>query len=325
MLHLLLSFAATTNAQNIVCVPLTNSQMCPEFSGYSFQAFTANPVIIDTVQKLDQYVEVNALFNQGPKCPKWPSARDANMRYARSTACAIIVRLGSANCNKNKPALNFCRKSAENTVQDLGALLNRFCPGVPVDGRYTSVQPSLSTSSNCLVGLGEEKSLTCGVETSKLTQYCSENSGSDCCPKNVPIGDPSTQQQVPPTPASTGSVIAAPTAVANSTIETLAPLPTTINTEPPINQPDDSLTTNSNESKFTNLLTPLNIGIAAGVLALILAGIASVIYSRRKQKSTAFITPKSVENNNGSNYQKMDVMFDYQANLVDELTLSTIF
>ena len=285
--------------------------MCPEFGQYSIQMFDANPVIIDSLQKFDTYIRVNAIYNYGPSCGGWPSASNATMRYARSTACALAVHLGSA-CNANKPPLSLCSKSTTDTLEDLGNLLKRFCPTQQVKSVYTSVLPALSTSTRCLVGLGEENSLKCGVAESRLGQFCAENSGASCC---TATGPPATNSAPAPTVAASTAVV-----VTTSTIEAPMVTPPPVQ-DTPVVEPDSNLVSSEEQKSPSSLITPMNIGIAGGILVLLGLILSVYFINRRKSKSSTFITPMATLDKQ-SKFQKMSVAFDYQANLVDELTLS---
>ena len=319
----LLTLALITTAYSQLCMSLRGSRMCPEFGDYNIEMFNANPpgttpYNIDTLAKFDSYIESNVMFNQRSRCSAWPSARDAVLRYAKSTACAIAVNVGTREgCNNGKPKMNLCRASSDQTLQDLGNLLKRYCPSIAVGSEYTSVLGQLSTSSTCLVGLGGEKESTCGVAADKLSKYCEENSQASCCvgdtPAPAPTTPPTTDLQTVPTSSVNTAPTVDPTVVSPSA-------PTSVQ-QPGVTNSEDSLSDNGSKKSTSPLLNPLYLGIAGGAIVLIALLFSVIMYKRRKDsKPTQFIA-SSANIGGTKEFKAAEVMFDYNANLVDELTL----
>ena len=151
--------------------------------------------------------------------------------------------------------------------------------------------------TGCTIGFGLDGQSKCSLGNDQATQYCNSNPQALCCTSTtniIPVS--STNSTVPPSASATPSV-------------------------------DDNAVAGGSKSSVVN---PLFIGLAAlGVVLIVL--IASAVYF--------FKRPKNKGNNRkiGSNTKhesfassavggnQMEAIFDYQANLFDELTLSTIF
>ena len=157
---------------------------------------------------------------------------------------------------------------------------------------YNSLQDTA-----CTLGFGQDGQRKCSLEDS--AKFCTDNPQQLCC------------------------------TASNNTIPALVggtePPTNTTNTEKPDN--------NASSEKTSSVVNPLFIGLAAmGVILVVI--IASAVYFFKRPKKTNVGPIKQSKNNNTSrhdsfassavNNSQMEAIFDYQANLFDELTLSTI-
>lgn len=115
---------------NGACISLSASKYCPELKDYSIRSYAQ----VETVEQFDKYLEAEAAYNYGQECGGWRSAAGSNLKYSKSTACAVAVFLSSRpppvpnqeQCNLNSPPPPLlCKSSVRLTFDDIEAKLNQ--------------------------------------------------------------------------------------------------------------------------------------------------------------------------------------------------------
>ena len=302
--------AAQIQAQS--CISLAGSKYCTELKDYSIRTFAP----VTNAQQFDLYLEAEAAYNFGDGCPGWRSAGGSNFKYSKSTACAVAVYLSSKEgpdqCNKGSPPPPLlCKSSVQLTFSDIETklkqvtLINKFCPNTKMFPGYVEYFGILQ-DTGCNIGFGLDGQNKCSLtRKEQADQFCQQNSQALCC-------------------TSTTNIIAA------------------ANTTQSIDPKAAATTSTAGSSGKSSVVNPLFIGLAAmGVILIVI--IASAVYFIRRKKtginssgsrkydskrdtfgSSAPNSKHESQISSAPNSGVMEAIFDYQANLFDELTLSKI-
>jgi hypothetical protein len=105
------------NTVQAACISLQSSKHCPEYQNYSIESFQG----VENAQQFDDYIDANAAFNFGNRCPAWSSARETVIRYAPSFTCSYAVYYSTTQrlCNNGSTPMLLCRASTALAYQDV--------------------------------------------------------------------------------------------------------------------------------------------------------------------------------------------------------------
>ncbi|KAJ3323780.1 hypothetical protein HDV06_001150 [Boothiomyces sp. JEL0866] len=303
----------------------TYSLLMPHFNLYS------------DVKSFDAYVLGNAVFNMNSQvCPKWPVVGNQPVSYATSFACGYAMFNSYQPCNSGLPpppalcqdTVNTALGYLQNTVfQQKGCSLTQF--NMPQFFQSYSAFQAGAPSTGCVRAFGADAQAPCGFTGANAqtlsTAYCNEQKNAPlCCNPNSPLtiqANAATVVSSAPSPAPVaGSDTGGSGTVGNSTGVNGAAVVT----------PQSSATsaTQNSSTSSSSVLSPLVIGGAAFGLALIAVFGAMLFIASRKKSSTAPNTSKSSNvppaapiSGGQPQEETLECVFEYQANLFDELTL----
>jgi hypothetical protein len=166
---------------------------------------------------------------------------------------------------------------------------------------------NLSQDQNCLLGIGSDVARKCGLGGAEGDQFCTANPRELCCTATTNVVSSNTTATALPSPSQASS----PDSLTFTSSATVAPTPTTS-----VSSVAES--SNSNQGGVNPLF------IAAGAVGLALIAIlACALFFMTKQKPKPVTTPKQEQMDVVPVEETMEVVFEYQANLFDELSLST--
>jgi hypothetical protein len=174
---------------------------------------------------------------------------------------------------------------------------------------------NLSQDQNCFIGIGQDATRKCGIGGAEADTYCRSNPTQLCCT--------ATQNLVPSNSTATATALPSPSQASSpDALTSAAPSSSAAPTSSPQPQPSSPQTSTTAENKTNEGgINPLFIG--AGAIGLTLVAILAVaLFFMTKRK------PKVEQAAGGvkgvppvSETETMEVVFEYQANLFDELTL----
>ncbi|KAJ3272580.1 hypothetical protein HDV01_005423 [Terramyces sp. JEL0728] len=286
------------------------------------------------VKSFDAYVLGSGVFNMNSAvCPKWPAVGTQPVSYAISFACGYAMFNSYQPCNSGLPppptlcqdTVNTALGYLENTIfPQKGCSLSQF--NMPQYFQsYTTFQAGAPTTG-CIRAFGTDAKAPCGFTGSDAqtlsTAYCNAQKSALCCDPNSPLTIGATAATVASAPAST------PASPVSGSGDNAASNNTGINGAAVVT-PQSSTTSSAQNASSSNssVLSPIVIGGAAFGLALIAVFSAMLFIASRKKTSTAPTASKS------SNIpppgpmagqpeeETLECVFEYQANLFDELTL----
>lgn len=304
------------NGQNSdSCFSLANSKQCPEYKDYSIVAAKNS---FSDAASFDSYMAArNGWFYS--KCPTFKPLQ-SNIRYANSFVCAFAVQastqgLPEGKCNSGlPPPPRVCKSSLSAAIADVSAILKSQCSSQTIFPSYSAfINSAQQSDKNCILSSGNEVGVKCGIKNpADAAKYCTTNKSALCC-----TATSNSLLDNPVNPVNTiNSTLS--TTNSNTTIEST----TTVDTSLAAATQDSS-----NSSTSSGGISPLLIGAAAVGCALAILLIAVLFFMRRKSNL------KKVENmeNRSSGVplgatvpsnDTMECVFEYSANLFDELTLS---
>ncbi|KAI9326785.1 hypothetical protein BDR26DRAFT_1013069 [Obelidium mucronatum] len=311
-----------------LCIPLTGSTMCPDFSANN--AFIPPSVSsqITDITSFDLLIKASiettgssgfgsAMRSTAPGgygCTGWDGT---GLRYFQSTLCAYFVGMGTMNiaegstgtCNPPTTTVSLCASSAATFSRSWDSVLSNttFCPNGadPNAIMYkayimASIQGILSSSPTCLVAEGSAgESAHCGFATTdELATFCSSNPRDACClssATSVPLGSTiSSDVSKTTTTAEASSRPQSSTTNAQSTLTTAVP-----------STAASAASSSSNDTSSSKVPVA---AIAAGVGGLLLVIALSVLffcYRKRRNANAAMartISPNSNRNQDTSSF-----------------------
>ncbi|KAJ3252158.1 hypothetical protein HK103_001811 [Boothiomyces macroporosus] len=291
------------------------------------------------VKTFDAYVLGSSVFNMNSAvCPKWPVVGTQPVSYATSFACGYAMFNSYQPCNSGLPpppalcqdTVNTALGYLQNTVfPEKGCSLTQF--NMPNYFQSYSTFQAGAPSSGCIRAFGPDAKAPCGFTGANAqtlaTAYCNEQKNAPlCCNPNSPL----TIQANAATVASS-----APTAAPAAGSDNAASGNSTGVTGAGVNgaavvTPQASATSSAQTSTAasSSVLSPLVIGGAAFGLALIAVFGAMLFIASRKKSSTAPKSSKAASvpaaapiGGGEPEEETLECVFEYQANLFDELTL----
>ncbi|KAJ3368695.1 STIP1 y and U box-containing protein 1 [Kappamyces sp. JEL0680] len=322
---------ALVQAQAATCISLASSLKCPEYKDYSILSFTG----VNSAADFDRYVSSKSGFTVGG-CQAWrDSAAKASIRSTSTFICGYAVHYSTnlstgTKCNtsgtKPKP---ICKTSAQGAASDVAAAITAAKCSASEQVWYPPYAAYVNSLGNtdCFLGIGDDVGHKCGFENAADgTKYCSTNASDICCTSNSNV-------------VGAGS--------GNSTVATSSTAPVATDVPPSINPnitaaatsdsvPAPTTTASSQTSTASGGISPLIIGAGALGVALI-AVLASVLFFMTKKgqlkdsNSASNMTelhnydiPPAAAPIGGAPVgpETMECVFEYKANLFDELSLS---
>jgi hypothetical protein len=281
-----LAFASLVMSQ-CKLINLKGSVACPEYDAVSIQP----PTGITTLQEFDDYVTRREIFLFGEHvCPNMLIPSNEVIRYANSFSCSYFVWNTPKACNTLAPAVPLvCKTSVDKTIADTIAK----CPNLLKEAeRFLQFQTALN-NSNCYLGIGVDKESECGLKDAG--SYCFSNPNDLCCSnKSNLISSMNVTSETP-------------TDISRS--QTLLPNPAESNSNSPESSQGSSLN-----------ITFVVIAAIGIFLILTLFGLIFVFYRRRNAASLKNQTT-TLQKAVNSNDHLMVCVFEYQAQLSDELDL----
>jgi hypothetical protein len=177
---------------------------------------------------------------------------------------------------------------------------------------------SLSQNQNCLVGLGGDVSKKCGVGGGQADGFCAANGSELCCTATQNVIAGTTTATSLPSPSQASS----PDNLGNSSVG--PSLSTSVlgvsATDSPTPQPNANT-----ESANQGGVNPLFIAAGAiGVILVAILGAALFFMTKRVPKQPPSSVPQEKMEPIVAVEETMEVIFEYQSNLFDELTLGMV-
>ncbi|EGF77335.1 hypothetical protein BATDEDRAFT_91681 [Batrachochytrium dendrobatidis JAM81] len=302
-------------AQGAQCFSLKTSTACGEFSDFSILPDTGVPQRFRDIATFDQYVlktigtnlDFQKFFKSRYSCPTWDGT---GLRYPRSFFCGFLVdaslQLGCAKPAAGKP---LCKTTADETVASYQSIFSNasFCPvGTPhtLDAQTTGYASNLTTADGCVVAVQSELSMCGFALKTEAATYCGvpANAGSACCTSAIAAGNVLASASVSSVSTNPSSSSVSPSASNVATDQSSA----------------DSRSSNSGVS-ISEGMRPIVIGASAAGVAIIAATILAIVFLRKRKTKSKALEPNFSETVQVA--ETMQVIYDYAANLFDELEL----
>lgn len=309
LLSNLVSGQSTSNSE--ACISLQTTTICNEYRNYSVLAFEG----VTNAAEFDSYVLSQSAFISS-NCTNWSNPKNTTIRYSRTFVCGYAIYFSTllapaaSRCNQESltPPMPVCQASVRIALDDVESNLKAKCPTVKIFSQYSDFVSQI-TNSNCILGVGQDVPLRCGyANISDAAAFCKTDPTAICCTATKNILPASNQSST-----STATAVSSPTNNNNTTSEVS---PTAV-------------TADAANPSSGSTVSPLLIGAAALGLALV-AVLASVLYFMTKKKTDDQMHPgdevlDKVGNRKSligeENSETMECVFEYKANLFDELTL----
>ncbi|KAI8914254.1 hypothetical protein EDD86DRAFT_198874 [Gorgonomyces haynaldii] len=298
----------TVQAASLGCGKLTGTTTCPSFAQFEFyRGDTTRGLVLNTVQDFDNYVNsrlpttaagVN-VFKTTSQCPNFATQE---VPFFQTSLCGIMVEIGrTQGCNAGQTIRQVCKSSVQTTVNALNSIFSNasLCTqnvnrqGTPNnDFSVFLAGTAPGADGNCVVN--QENDSNCGFSSVALaTTFCQSNSQNTCC-ATIAAKQTSSVAPAATAPVTSSSATTAPTAASAAATST------------------------------QDAINPLIIGGAVGGAALLaIVGVTIYYAFGKKKKSSTSPTGKTYSQSEPAQMaETMMVIYDYQANLFDELTLN---